>query len=295
MTRLAKIVLGCGGASLAAVAIAAATAPGPDPIDWIKGRAPSWAEEFTSPPKASEWDRGLSPWPNTVGNRILLSGEQQVYVDKAFLGRETLSHRDGMVTLSAERMDPETRKRVDTLLVAERVTPPMAAALRKAGWVSATLKGRRSFRYGYVEARMRQSYPAPSAWGAFWMLPAKWGWPPEIDIVEMPGDGIAHQNLHTGPTNLAMGCKPALAAPGDFHTFGMLWTAATITFFVDRKVTCSFATPVDMRQPMYPILGLAVGGWAKPTDASTPDMKLQVDYVRMWKLPEGRERDGRDR
>ena len=43
--------------------------------------------------------------------------------------------------------------------------------------------GKFNMKYGYFEARLKMS-PVQGAWPAFWMLQS--GWPPEIDIMEVP-------------------------------------------------------------------------------------------------------------
>jgi serralysin len=270
----------------ACVLLATPAMAAPD-LRTITAAPPIWADEFTNGPTAGEWDRGLSPWPNTIANRIMPgTGERQVFVDPAYLGSESVFAVNGTALILAQRMDAGTRGRVDAKITLEKPFLAAEAALRKADWISGALKGRKGFQYGYVEASFRVSDPAPSAWPAFWLLPVQWGWPPEIDILEIPGDQVAHQTLHSSPGDPfpRPTCKTPLLTPGRFHSYGVHWTAETITFFVDRVQTCSFPTPYDMKQPMYPILSLAVGGWATAPDATTTNMQMQIDYIRWWAL-----------
>jgi len=39
-----------------------------------------------------------------------------------------------------------------------------------------------------------------------------------------------------------------------YHTYGVDWEADTTTFYLDGKVTGSFATPAGLHKPMYMIL-----------------------------------------
>jgi len=88
----------------------------------------------------------------------------------------------------------------------------------------------------------------------------------------MPGDPTPHLTVKT-------------PIDDKFHSYGVLWGPKAIIFFIDRVATARFATPPDMHQPMYPLLNLAVGGWARPPDTRTPaKMTMAVEYVRWWNL-----------
>ncbi len=265
---------------------------GPAPPDALVAQIvqapPIWAEDFRRAPQLSDWARGYSPWTNTIANRILLGGERAVYLDAPYLDRDLLQWHAGQVTLVAERMTAVDRAAIAARMRAEHTGPPQSHALIAADWVSAMLKGTHAFQYGYVEMQA-QADLEPSAWPAFWLLPAKWGWPPEIDIIEIPGDRTAHQTLHSLPGDPQP--HPTVRTPigPGFHTYGVLWGPDRIRFYVDRRETADFATPPDMHQPMYPVLNLAVGGWAKMPGAQTPrQLTMQINYVRWWSLPAGR-------
>ncbi len=269
----------------ALVAPATAGSVPPDPlIAQIVQAPPIWAENFQHAPQLADWARGYSPWPNTIGNRILLGGEREVYLDAPYLDRDLLQWHTGQVTLVAERMTAADRAAIDARMRAEHTGPPQSSALTAADWVSAMLKGSHAFQYGYVEIQAQADLD-PSAWPAFWLLPAKWGWPPEIDILEIPGDRTAHQTLHSLPGDPQP--HPTVRTPigPAFHTYGVLWGPDRIRFYVDRHQTADFPTPPDMHQPMYPVLNLAVGGWAKMPGAQTPkQLTMHINYVRWWPL-----------
>ena len=248
-------------------------------------KSPSWSEDFSAPPSPQYWDRGFSAWPNTVNNRILwASGEVEVYIDKTNFGHDELSWRQGHVIFTAERMNSAERADIDTRILREHINGKAANALRRASWVSSLLKGRRAFLYGYFEARLRWD-GSKSAWPAFWLLPQHAAWPPEIDILEIPGDATAHQTLHSMPGDPTPHLTVKTPIDDKFHSYGVLWGPKAIIFFIDRVATARFATPPDMHQPMYPLLNLAVGGWARPPDTRTPaKMTMAVEYVRWWNL-----------
>ena len=272
---------------------AAQTPANPDPeIAALVAGDPLWAEDFTAPATTENWERGYAPAANAIGDRILLNGEMQVYTDAPYLNRDLLTLSNGNAALSAMRMTADDRQAINARMASEHLAarlPPLAAALTKATWVSTLLKGRRAFQYGYFEANLRQDAD-PSAWGAFWLLPQIRAWPPEIDIAEIltrDNVSVAHQTLHwkaaDGSPAKATTQKPLIAS--EFHTYGVLWRPDWIMFFVDRQRTGCFATPASMNQPMYPLLNLAIGGWAAAPSASTASkITLDVNYVHYWPI-----------
>ena len=69
--------------------------------------------------------------------------------------------------------------------------------------------------------------------------------------------------------------------------YGVLWTAETITWYIDGVATSSIATPSDMHSPMYMLVNLAIGGdWPGDPSASFTGADLLVDYVRAYSLDE---------
>ena len=55
-----------------------------------------------------------------------------------------------------------------------------------------------------------------------------------------------------------------------FHTYGVLWTATDLTWYVDDMAVFHAATPADMNKPMYMLANLALGGWSGAIDNSQP-------------------------
>ena len=253
-----------------------------DPLE-LSGYVPSYVDEFDDPSSLKAYDRGFGPHPDTILSRTLPSNkEQQIAVDPAYLGRESITVANGIVTITAAPIDDKIRARIEERIAAEHVPPEGAQVLRDAIYTSGILKARFVQLYGYFEAEIRQSYPAESAYGVFWLMPADGHWPPEIDAFEMPGDGEAHQTIHYGKRNKQKACTTPLLTPGDFHRYGVLWTPKRISFFVDRVETCSFHAPRQFRTPMYPILHLSIGGWAKPATPGSGTMTMEINALRVW-------------
>ena len=163
------------------------------------------------------------------------------------------------------------------------------------GWYSgvlATVDGKGqgfSQQYGYFE--LRAKFPAVAGTlPAFWLLnkealsrhaPAA-----EIDVVEsyMIAPAYINTTLHdwAPPVRTLSHHLARVADLSDgFHTFGMLWTATTMTFSCDGKVIDTEPTPAVMKQPYYPIIDLGLGGgW--PTKGMPPYADMIIRYVRVY-------------
>jgi len=123
---------------------------------------------------------------------------------------------------------------------------------------------------------------------AFWLLNKNNVWPPEIDVLEQVGaptsnifstiidaSGRSQGSVNVGDTSTA------------FHTYGVLWTPQTLTFYFDGRPLFSGPTPADMNSPMYMLVNLAVGSsWAGyPTAATNWALaNMKIDYVRAYSL-----------
>jgi hypothetical protein len=146
-----------------------------------------------------------------------------------------------------------------------------------------------SQQYGYFE--MKAKFPkAVGAWPAFWLLNAaalsQHAPAGEIDVVEsyMFAPRYINVTLHDwtppGSTPSHHLAKVADLSEG-FHTFGMLWTSTTMSFYCDGTSLYSTPTPAIMHQPYYPIVDLGLGGgWPTKDTPSSSDM--QIAYVRVY-------------
>lgn len=179
------------------------------------------------------------------------------------------------------------------------------------GYQSARLltKGKKTFQYGFVEARIKLPY-GQGIWPAFWMLGAnidQVGWPAcgEVDIMEnigkpswaghnlsslhsaIPGDTHTHANFtKNAPYDLPGGA----AFHDDFHLFQMLWAKDSISFYVDGSLY-ETRTPAEygknpwpFNAPFFLILNTAIGGnWPGKPDANTVfPQRMLVDYIRVY-------------
>lgn len=138
---------------------------------------------------------------------------------------------------------------------------------------------------GYFEFDANVPVCTKGAWPALWLMPTSGTWPlgGEIDVLEAIGDGVLYQSLHTKETgkHTGDGAKTKTACARGWHTYGALWRADTLSFYVDRKLTATFRTPADYTKPMYLIFNLAMGGsWAGPPKVTREQMFVR--RVTVW-------------
>jgi hypothetical protein len=173
----------------------------------------------------------------------------------------------------------------------------------------------KTFKYGYYEARMRWT-KGNGAWPAFWLFsyrhatnpawpsinpvcsqlgePASHCYSGEIDVFEGQGRepnvfyGTIHRNSCScyGVSDQQNGnnFQPAGAdLTAGFHTYGMLWTATQMSWYLDGQLLHTAPAYDSLSQPMFVILQMYVGGWTGGTDSTTPaELKTEVDWVRVW-------------
>lgn len=170
------------------------------------------------------------------------------------------------------------------------------------GYTSARLKtlGRKQFRYGRFEARMKMP-TGKGLWPAFWLLGANFpsvGWPRsgEIDIMEYRGQepSIVHGSIHgPGYSGGAAITRKYTLADGrldtDFHVYRVDWSPRDIRFYLDDTlyhVVAKGDQPGDwvFDHEFFILLNLAVGGnfIGAPNASTVFPQTLLVDWVRVY-------------
>jgi len=138
--------------------------------------------------------------------------------------------------------------------------------------------------YGYFEASI-QLPRVQQSWPAFWMDPQDQSWPPEIDIMESWGTGgIVGQNYHGTSSEVGTRTGSTATNPG-FNTFGLLWRADYLAWYVNGKKVYEYSNPEIVNKNMYIICNLAGIHGAK-LPASVLPMTMKVDYIRAWQAIE---------
>ena len=255
------------------------------PLDASKLGALTFSDEFDS---LRIWDPSLETgaWRADFGGNlkdqwaytIVANGETQVYVQPGFQGRgeadldlDPFSVANGVLTITAAPI-PEDK----------------AYAAWNRDYSSGMLNTMGMFeqKYGYFEVRAEMP-TAVGTWPAFWMMTHPFLPGIEADIFE----GLAatpHVDYRRAFGGDDTQYDNALKLePGGFHTYGMLWTPETVTFYYDGIAVLQGNTPANWTEPMAMILNLAVGGWGGNPDGSMFPAQLKVDYVRAYALADG--------
>lgn len=165
-------------------------------------------------------------------------------------------------------------------------------------------RGKFELKGGYIEGRFKMP-PHSGTWPAFWTLQD--GWPPEIDIFEVPHDRTDHHYyLHYTKTDWYAshgsawdheasfgGVHKGPDKSAGFHTYGLEWNENFLKFYFDDQLVSSYNRPSEISQltANYIIINLAIGGWAESgsrpiaVTAGNPAY-LECDWVRVWKRNE---------
>lgn len=206
-------------------------------------------------------------WPGSYGdgtNWLNSNDECQTYVTPF------LTQIKGVFIPRVLRYDPFFIKkdglhiRAQLLGEEQRQAYETEASYRRFG--SGLLRSRESFLYGKI--RLVAKMPkARGSWPAFWMLPAEFQWPPEIDIFEAMAWGPHKKQFHAGIIPKRTEGKPQGAwynvgvdLSEDFNEYGLDWSAESLTGLFNGNQVWSKKTPESMKQKMYLIINLAVGG-----------------------------------
>jgi beta-glucanase (GH16 family) len=151
-----------------------------------------------------------------------------------------------------------------------------------------------SFKYGYVEARMKLT-TGSGLWPAFWMMPTPTAdgtyhdGDGEIDIMEQVGTDPTRTeaHLHHNGTQ-GKSYDTGLDLSAGFHTYGLDWEPDHMTWYFDGKAFYTVTSNVP-NVAEYIIFNLAVGdanSWPGAPNGNTQiPSTMQVDYVRAFQLP----------
>jgi len=241
---------------------------------WTFESKPVFSDEFNynGVPDSTKWsyDIGGSGWGNN---------EMQYYTNQLKNARVA----KGILTISAIREDKDNNHYTSARLVT---------------------KNKGDIRYGRIEVKAK--IPAGiGTWPAIWMLPTDWiygGWPKsgEIDIMEHVGydPDVIHISTHCEAyyfliNNQKTAVKKIKKATTKFHVYRVDWTPYAIRGYIDDELVFTNvneasgpkAWPFDQR--FHLLLNIAVGGnWGgvKGVDEKAFPAKMQVDYVRFYKM-----------
>ncbi|MBL8701919.1 MAG: glycoside hydrolase family 16 protein [Alphaproteobacteria bacterium] len=225
------------------------------------GRAPAWRSRYRH-------DRFQ-----------VINEEKQIYVDPLFrgkaaspLGVQPFAIRDGALAITAARADPM------------RVQPHILGRRYTSGCITSELTFWQ--RYGYFEIRCRVPL-GKGFWPAFWLLPKRAAWPPEIDVLEASGERrfSVHQGCVGDKTHPAVWIDGTVDLADGFHVYAVEWSEREIRFSIDGRP--SFSQPNFIDEPMYLLANLALGSrdprWIPDPDETTPlPGRFEIDYIRAF-------------
>ncbi|WP_316804570.1 glycoside hydrolase family 16 protein [Pedobacter nototheniae] len=244
--------------------------------NWTFESTPSWSDEFsnTGAPLTSNWDydTGGSGWGNN---------EKEFYTSTT----NNASVADGKLTITAKKEDMGGMAYTSSRMVT---------------------RGKLDVLYGRFEIKAKLP-SGRGTWPAIWMLPTDrtYGdWPKsgEIDIMEHVGydqDNV-HFTTHTEAYYFKINTQKTITKKIDgastaFHLYRVDWTPFAVRGYYDDVKVFEFTNegtgykvwPFDKR--FHLLLNVAVGGdWggAQGIDDSIWPQKMEVDYVRYYKMIE---------
>src|SRR3954454_712429 len=226
-----------------------------------------WSDEFNARPTTPTWVTKL--WGTTH-----FGGELENYTPN------NVTASNGILNLTAKR---ETSNGF-----------PYTSGLIDTGGDFATNGKNKpgfSFKYGYVEARMKLN-KGSGLWPALWMMPTPYAngtyhdGDGEIDIMEQVGTDPTRTEAHLHHNGTAgKSYDTHLDLSAAFHTYGLDWQADHLTWYFDGTPFYTVTANVP-NVAEYLIFNLAVGdanSWPGAPDASTVfPATMQVDYVRLY-------------
>jgi len=240
----------------------------------------AWAEEFDGP-------AGASPnpciWAPEVGGGGWGNAELQYYTDES---ANAALDGAGNLAITVRRSDPQQAR--------DRYADYQYTSARLI------TKGRQSFRYGLIQARIR--IPAGHGmWPAFWMLGTdidQAGWPGcgEIDVMENFGvnprvvHGAVHGPGYSGGAGIAASLDTGSPLADDFHVYSVCWEPGRIRWYIDQigyhAVTRASAGSHHwaMDHDFYLLVNVAVGGRPSisPDDSTAFPQTMLIDYIRVY-------------
>lgn len=152
-------------------------------------------------------------------------------------------------------------------------------------YASGMIRQRQPWMYGYVEA-VAQTPAGRGLWPAFWLLPASFQWPPEVDVMEQLGHepNVVHMAAHSATGKVEGSVTSRSPYTAGMHRYGVDWQPGRLAWYVDGRQVMTTTEHVPA-EPMYVIANLAVGGdWPGPPDQATRfPATYRVDSIKIWR------------
>ena len=253
-----------------------------------------WSDEFDEDSLTTKWN----PMTWNAGN---VNNELQTYRP----GNQSNRDIDGKIRHTAEVKDGKL-----VITAFKGSDGKIYSARMDSHQKGSGLEDYAAWKYGYIEARLKLP-KGKGTWPAFWMMPAGVNWTDEqwprcgeIDIMEEVGADPntcvcslhAEGHYHANNTQVSSS-KHIDNMEGGWITYAMLWDNDNISMYADGQRILSYNNdhngyvnwPYD--RPYYITLNLAWGGdWGgyKGVDETALPAEFEVDYVRVYQIPETR-------
>lgn len=258
-----------------------------------------WSDEFDDGAESPVQSPSIDRWQYDIWPAGKVNSEDQTYTDRLKNVRVEAGH-----------------------LVIEAHREALAGAAYTSGRIHT--KDRLDVRYGVIEVKAKLP-EGQGTWPAIWMLPSdafkfattcdasvgEWqgngacdAWPNsgEIDIMEHVGfdPGVVHGTVHSKAYYWAKWNqhKGSVLVTNftEFHRYQLIWTADKLVWLIDDIPYFSYVREGNdweswpFNEPFHLILNLAVGGnWGRaggPIDDDSLPARFEVDYVRVYALPD---------
>jgi beta-glucanase (GH16 family) len=219
------------------------------------------------------------------------TGEEQLYVDRDYIpnpgGTDKMGHNDGPATASRLGYDPFSLSPEGLSITAVRVNETQRRRVDRpylSGMICTEWTFKQRFGYFEISANLPEG---KGLWPAFWLVSD--GTSDEIDVFEAIGEqNRVRYAIHKPGQPALFGAvartRPSFDYSAGLHAYGVLWTDKELIFYVDRTESArADATMLAHSPPMYLIVDLAIGGWAKspPPETRFP-ASLMINYIRVY-------------
>jgi beta-glucanase (GH16 family) len=152
--------------------------------------------------------------------------------------------------------------------------------------------GKQNMGYGYYEICLKAPANDKGSNPSSFLFSTDATWPPELDIVEIPG-GKTHgvgkdaiQSVHYNGGAQSRTTTRRTTYGDGFHVFGVDWQADKVTFYVDGVAKAPIYN-VSPQKEMYLLIANEVGhggaSWAGDPSGVPMPQYTYVDYIRVWK------------
>lgn len=259
------------------------------------------------PACSSRTDEPAPPLPNEDKENIVFSDDFSSF-DSGVWNKET--HAPGWTNMELQAYSPDN---VSVGKDGDRTVLIITAERKNGKIVSGRVNsnGKKSFKYGKLEASIKLPATAGGLWPAFWLMGDNGkGWPAcgEIDVMEMgDSEGIrkgttatrVNTAIHYGESaarheqQYYVAEFPKNLQDGNYHIYGMEWNEESIKIFIDGQLFNTFriADNPYFHDKFYMLFNLAVGGsFTGITDINrltalkeNQKVSMYVDWVRIKK------------